>query len=66
MTKVEKIEHEVKQLNRIDLAAFREWFRHYDAEEWDRLIEKDVQAGQLDQFAEEALAAHKAGKTQEL
>ncbi len=66
MTKVEILESEVQNLSRPDLAAFREWFRQYDADEWDQQIEEDVRAGRLDQLAEEALAEHAAGTTKVL
>ena len=55
MTKVEKLEREVKELRRDELAAFRNWFRAYDAEEWDRQIEEDARSGKLDKVAEKAL-----------
>lgn len=66
MTKIEKLETEVKKLNRDELAAFRKWFAQYDSAEWDRQIEEDIKAGKLDKLAKEALAAYKAGKTKEL
>jgi hypothetical protein len=66
MRKVEKLENEVQQLNPDELAAFRDWFRRYDSDEWDKEIEKDVSAGRLDKLAEEAVAAHKAGRTREI
>ena len=66
MTKVEKIEQDIRKLNRDELLAFRRWFREYDSDEWDRQIERDVRAGKLDKLAEEALAAHHAGKSKEL
>ena len=66
MGKVEKIEEAVQALTREELSAFREWFRRYDSEEWDRQIEENVRAGKLDKLADEALAAHKAGKSKEL
>jgi hypothetical protein len=62
MTKVEKLENEVQQLNPDELAAFRDWFRRYDSDEWDKEIERDVSAGRLDKLAEEAIAAHKPGR----
>lgn len=65
MARVEQIEYEIQKLNRNDLATFRNWFRKYDANEWDQQIEEDIQAGKLDKIAEEALAAHKAGRTKE-
>ena len=66
MTKVKKIEQDVRKLNRDELAAFRKWFREYDSDEWDRQIEEDVRSGKLDKLADEALAAHRAGKSKEL
>lgn len=66
MTKVEKIEQDIRKLNRDELLAFRRWFREYDSDEWDRQIEDDVRAGKLDKLAEEALVAHRAGKSKEL
>ena len=66
MRKVEKLENEVQQLNPDELAAFRDWFRRYDSDEWDKEIERDVSAGRLDKLADEAVAAHKAGRTIEI
>ena len=66
MTKVEKIEEDIRKLTRDELLAFRRWFCDYDSDEWDRQIEEDVQAGKLDKLAEEALAAHRVGKSKEL
>jgi hypothetical protein len=66
MTKVEKIEQDIRKLDRKELLAFRGWFREYDSDEWDRQIEEDVRAGKLDKLAEEALAEHRAGKSKEI
>lgn len=66
MTKVEKLEQDVRQLSREELAAFRDWFRRYDSDEWDLQIEEDVKAGRLDKLAEEAIAEHKDGRTREM
>ena len=66
MTKVEKIEQDIRKLDREELLAFRRWFREYDSDEWDRQIEEDVRAGKLDKLAEEALAEHRAGKSKEI
>ena len=66
MRKVEKLENDVQQLNPDELAAFRDWFRRYDSDEWDKEIERDVSAGRLDKLAEEAIAAHKVGRTREI
>ena len=66
MTRIEKLEREIWKLSPEELADLRDWFRTYDAEAWDRQIEDDVRGGRLDRLAEEALAAHKAGRTKEL
>jgi hypothetical protein len=66
MSKVENFEQEVKALTPTELAAFRKWFLEFDAQVWDRQIEEDVRQGKLDKLAEEALAAHRAGKSKEL
>ncbi|MEE9530347.1 MAG: hypothetical protein V3W52_05090 [Syntrophobacteria bacterium] len=66
MTKIEKLEREVQELSRAELAAFRDWFREYDSDEWDRQIEEDIRAGKLDALAEEAIAEYNAGRTSEL
>jgi len=66
MTKVEKLEKEVQVLSHSELADFRKWFRNFDSEEWDRRIEEDIRAGKLDNIAEKAIAAHRAGKSKEL
>jgi hypothetical protein len=66
MTKVQQIEQEIRRLTPSELAEFRAWFHRYDADAWDRQIERDVTAGKLDMFADEARAEHAAGKTKPL
>ena len=66
MTAIEKLEREVQKLSREELAAFRDWFRKYDSDAWDRQVEHDVQSGRLDSLAEEAIAEHEAGRTKEI
>ena len=66
MTKIEQIEREVRDLTPQELAKFREWFATFDAAEWDRQFEADVGAGKLDKLADDALADHRAGRSQKL
>ena len=66
MNKVEEIGAEIKRFSPAELAAFRQWFREFDAEAWDRQIEEDVQAGKLEAPAKAALKAFRAGKCQEV
>lgn len=66
MTKLQRLEQEVRKLDRASLSAFREWFQKYDSDAWDREIERDARSGKLDKLAAEALAEHKAGKTRKV
>jgi hypothetical protein len=66
MTKIEKLEHEVRDLTPEELAQFREWFAAFDAAEWDRQFEADVESGKLDALANAALADHRAGRSKKL
>ena len=61
MTKIEQLECGIRALSRAELAALREWFEEYQADEWDRQIEEDAKAGKFDRLAGEALAEHRAG-----
>ena len=66
MTKIEKLELDVRGLAPKELAQFREWFAAFDAVEWDRQFDADVTAGKLDALADDALADHRAGRSQKL
>lgn len=66
MTKVQRLEEEIRELTPGELAAFRKWFQEYDAAEWDKQIEEDALAGKFDNLAQKALADHKAGSTGEI
>ena len=65
MERIEELANEVQQLNREELAAFRDWFRKYDSDEWDKEIEEDIFAGRLEGLAEKAIEDHKSGRTKE-
>jgi hypothetical protein len=66
MTKIDKLVHEIQKLSRDELASFRDWFQKFDSDTWDRKIEEDIQAGKLDALADEAMAAHRLGRTRKL
>jgi hypothetical protein len=59
---VEQLEAAVRRLSPAERAAFRAWFAEFDAEEWDRQLEADVNAGRLDWLAEEARQDLQAGR----
>jgi hypothetical protein len=63
MGKIERIEQEVQALSPEELAQFRAWFLEYDWALWDRQIERDAEAGRLDDLAAKAIRDHSAGKT---
>jgi len=66
MTKVQRLEREIRKLDQRALGSLRDWFQRYDAAAWDRQIGRDARTGKLKKISEEALAAHKSGKTREL
>jgi hypothetical protein len=66
MTAIEDLEKAVEQLAPRELARFRAWFDAFDAERFDAAIERDVRAGKLDAHADEALAAHRSGRSRDL
>jgi len=66
MGTVPEIEAAVRKLSRDELTTFREWFRHFDADAWDRQFEEDVVAGRLDSLADEALRDLREGRCTEL
>ena len=65
MSEIERLERDVQALAPNELAAFRKWFREFDAAAWDRQIEDDVRAGKLDGLADAAVKASGAGKWSE-
>ncbi len=64
MTTPEDIEKAVEQLAPPELARFRAWFEAFNAQGFDAAIERDARAGKLDALADEALAAHRASRSQ--
>ena len=66
MDKVAKIGREIQELSRTELAAFRQWFRDFDAQSWDQQFEEDVQAGKLDTLADKALKDFESAKCSEI
>jgi hypothetical protein len=62
MTTVEDIKEAITHLSAWELARFRAWFEAFDADSFDAAIWRDARSGQLDAFAEEAIAAYRARK----
>ncbi len=66
MTKLKQIEKAVAHLGRQEFEAFALWFEEFQAERWDRQIEKDDAESKFDRLAEDALTEFRAGKTRSL
>ena len=66
MTRIEKIEEEIRALTPAERSALRAWFQAYEGDLWDKQIEADAAAGKLDGIAERALAEHRKGKSKAL
>lgn len=66
MTTAEDIEKAVEKLAPLELARFRAWFEAFDAQQFDAAIERDARSGKLDTLANEALAAHRGGRSRDL
>jgi len=66
MSRVEQIEGQIKALSIEELEALRAWFAELDAGLWDRQFEPDVNAGKLDELAEQALKDNAEGRSSAL
>jgi hypothetical protein len=66
MANVQLIEDQIQHLDNQSFAALRNWFIEYEHTRWDRQIATDSEAGKLDFLIDEALAEHRAGKTNPL
>jgi hypothetical protein len=63
MTKLEKIENDIRSLSADEFKSLAGWMDEERARLWDQQIERDAIAGKLDVLAAEALADARAGKT---
>ncbi|MCQ1856343.1 hypothetical protein, partial [Neorhizobium galegae] len=66
MSKLEQIEKAFAQLDRQELEAFSLWFEEFQAERWERKIEKDKEENELDRLTKAALNEFRAGKQRTL
>ena len=62
MSKLEQITQQVEALEGDELKAFASWFEEFRADQWDRQIAADVEAGKLDKLIAEAEADIAAGR----
>ena len=65
MSNLQALEAAVEQLDSFERAQFRAWFERFDAADWDRQLEENLENGVLDWLAEEALTDLAAGRCRE-
>ena len=63
---IQELEAAVAKLKPDELARFAAWFEDFQADEWDRQIEADAEAGKLDGLLAEAEADIAAGRVRPL
>ena len=56
---ISEIENAIKELSPKELSRLRAWFEEFDAQEWDKQIERDAKSGKLDKIAEQVLDTKK-------
>ena len=59
---IEELEAVVSGLPASELARFSQWFEEFIADQWDRQIEQDMQAGRLDAALKRADDHYEAGR----
>lgn len=63
---IKEIEKAVVSLPPGELAEFAEWFEEFQAEAWDKRIEKDLEQGPLENLISEAESDFEAGRCEPL
>lgn len=66
MSTVAELQSAVRQLPRPEAWQFKTWLDERMADDWDRQIEADAQAGKLDPLWQKALTDIQAGRTHPL
>ena len=66
MGKLERLQQEIAAMTPEERAAFDAWYLAFENDAWDRRIERDVEAGALDEPAQRALAGHRRGGSRPL
>ena len=63
---IKEIELAITRLTSEELYQFTAWFEEYQAQTWDKQIEKDIEAGRLDKIIKEAEESFQAGRCKPL
>jgi hypothetical protein len=63
---VKELESAIARLSPSELAELAAWFEEFQADAWDKQIERDVRAGRLDTLIKQAEEELRAGRCQPL
>jgi hypothetical protein len=63
---IREIESAIAQLPTSEIVKLAEWFYEFQAQVWDRQIERDVQSGRLDALIEQAEQEFESGRCKPL
>jgi hypothetical protein len=63
---IEEVENALAGLAPDQYAQFRAWFEAFEADRFDRKIERDAQAGKLDRLADQAIDDLRKSRAREL
>ncbi|MFN9173196.1 MAG: hypothetical protein ACK58N_01405 [Synechocystis sp.] len=66
MSTLQKIETAILSLSANEFEQLKLWFLDLDYRHWDEQIEKDIEDGKLETFAQEAIAEFEAGLCREI
>ncbi|MDN3514338.1 MAG: hypothetical protein NG747_08060 [Candidatus Brocadia sp.] len=63
---IKEIELAITRLTSQELSQFTAWFEEYQAQTWDKQVEKDIEAGRLDKIIKEAEESFQTGRCKPL
>ena len=64
MSTVEEIEAAIEKLPQPEFLRLKDWMLERIEDDWDRQFANDATTGKLDAAAQEALAEHRAGRSE--
>ncbi|MBL67643.1 MAG: hypothetical protein CMO74_04190 [Verrucomicrobiales bacterium] len=64
MSTVEEIEAAIEKLPQPEFLRLKDWMLERIEDDWDRQFANDATSGKLDATAQEALAEHRAGRSE--
>jgi hypothetical protein len=63
---ITELEKAITQLSPEDFSQLLDWLEEFEADQWDKQIERDAASGKLDKLVEQAMKDYEAGKAREL